>query len=179
MAILTGSQTSCTFTVKVHICLDEIRQSVMLPSTTPRAQNNTRSFSVSLLFAIWRNFDSHGHSSTSAGKKRVWRGEGSGEVRSLTSVPVIMFCSWHWYSCFLCRPFIIDLESTNGTQVNDQTIPTSRYFELKLSDGASSIISSSILVLTDQLSLRPTPRISVIKFGESTREYVLLSEDAA
>lgn len=51
------------------------------------------------------------------------------------------------------KPFIIDLESTNGTQVNDQTIPTSRYFELRLSD--------------------------VIKFGESTREYVLLSEDAA
>ncbi|KAI0801958.1 SMAD/FHA domain-containing protein [Irpex lacteus] len=51
------------------------------------------------------------------------------------------------------KPFIIDLESTNGTKVNDETIPTSRYFELKLGD--------------------------VIKFGDSVREYVLLSEDAA
>ncbi|KAI0670761.1 SMAD/FHA domain-containing protein [Trametes maxima] len=51
------------------------------------------------------------------------------------------------------KPFIIDLESTNGTIVNDETIPTSRYYELMLGD--------------------------VIKFGESVREYVLLSEDAA
>ena len=35
------------------------------------------------------------------------------------------------------RPFIIDLESTNGTIVNDETIPTSRYYELKLGDGQS------------------------------------------
>lgn len=51
------------------------------------------------------------------------------------------------------KPFIIDLESTNGTFVNDSPIPTSRYFEIMLGD--------------------------VIKFGESVREYVLLSEDAA
>ncbi|KAI0754990.1 SMAD/FHA domain-containing protein [Daedaleopsis nitida] len=51
------------------------------------------------------------------------------------------------------KPFIIDLESTNGTIVNDAPIPTSRYYELMLGD--------------------------VIKFGESVREYVLLSEDAA
>ncbi|KAI0781965.1 SMAD/FHA domain-containing protein [Abortiporus biennis] len=51
------------------------------------------------------------------------------------------------------KPFIIDLESTNGTHVNDEQIPVSRYYELKLGD--------------------------VIKFGESQREYVLLSEDAA
>ncbi|CDO71479.1 hypothetical protein BN946_scf184909.g73 [Trametes cinnabarina] len=51
------------------------------------------------------------------------------------------------------KPFIIDLESTNGTIVNDETIPTSRYFELMAGD--------------------------VIKFGESAREYVLLSEDVA
>ncbi|KAI1789637.1 SMAD/FHA domain-containing protein, partial [Ganoderma leucocontextum] len=51
------------------------------------------------------------------------------------------------------KPFIIDLESTNGTIVNDSPIPTSRYFEVMLGD--------------------------VIKFGESVREYVLLSEDAA
>ncbi|KAF7980479.1 hypothetical protein HWV62_37962 [Athelia sp. TMB] len=50
------------------------------------------------------------------------------------------------------KPFIIDLESTNGTHVNDEKIPESRYYELKASD--------------------------VIKFGQSTREYVLLHEDA-
>ncbi|KAG8994707.1 hypothetical protein FRB94_004936 [Tulasnella sp. JGI-2019a] len=50
------------------------------------------------------------------------------------------------------KPFIIDLESTNGTHVNDDTIPVSRYYELKPSD--------------------------VIKFGQSVREYVLLNEDA-
>ncbi|KAF8172007.1 SMAD/FHA domain-containing protein [Mycena galopus ATCC 62051] len=51
------------------------------------------------------------------------------------------------------KPFVIDLESTNGTHVNDQAIPVSRYYELKAND--------------------------VIKFGQSTREYVLLHEEAA
>lgn len=51
------------------------------------------------------------------------------------------------------KPFIIDLDSTNGTFVNDEEIPKSRFYELKESD--------------------------VIKFGQSTREYVLLHEDAA
>lgn len=50
------------------------------------------------------------------------------------------------------KPFIIDLESTNGTLVNDEKIPISRYYELKASD--------------------------VIKFGQSTREYVLLHDEA-
>jgi len=50
------------------------------------------------------------------------------------------------------KPFVIDLESTNGTLVNDETIPASRYYELRPSD--------------------------VIKFGQSLREYVLLNEDA-
>ena len=38
-----------------------------------------------------------------------------------------------WLFC-ICRPFIIDLESTNGTFVNDSPIPTSRYFEIMLGD---------------------------------------------
>ncbi|CAE6523269.1 unnamed protein product [Rhizoctonia solani] len=50
------------------------------------------------------------------------------------------------------KPFVIDLESTNGTMVNDDPIPVSRYYELKPSD--------------------------VLKFGESTREYVMLHENA-
>jgi smad nuclear-interacting protein 1 len=35
-----------------------------------------------------------------------------------------------------CRPFVIDLESTNGTHVNGEIIPTSRYYELKARDSA-------------------------------------------
>ncbi|KAI6114412.1 SMAD/FHA domain-containing protein [Pisolithus sp. B1] len=50
------------------------------------------------------------------------------------------------------KPFIIDLESTNHTHVNDETIPTTRFYELRASD--------------------------VIKFGLSDREYVLLHDEA-
>ncbi|CAO3685997.1 unnamed protein product [Umbelopsis vinacea] len=50
------------------------------------------------------------------------------------------------------KPFIIDLESTNGTHLNGDRIPDSRYIELKVRD--------------------------VLKFGNSTREYVLLNEEA-
>ncbi|KAI8991282.1 SMAD/FHA domain-containing protein [Mycotypha africana] len=46
------------------------------------------------------------------------------------------------------KPFIIDLESTNGTFLNGDKIPQTRYVELRAKD--------------------------VLKFGESTREYVLL-----
>lgn len=35
----------------------------------------------------------------------------------------------------LGRPFMIDLESTNKTFVNDEAIPTARYYELKAGDG--------------------------------------------
>ncbi|ORX94608.1 SMAD/FHA domain-containing protein [Basidiobolus meristosporus CBS 931.73] len=49
------------------------------------------------------------------------------------------------------KPYIIDLEATNGTFVNGERIPPTRYYELKVSD--------------------------VIKFGSSTREYVLLHEN--
>ncbi|KAK2465182.1 hypothetical protein APHAL10511_002536 [Amanita phalloides] len=50
------------------------------------------------------------------------------------------------------KPYIIDLQSTNGTHVNGITIPASRFYELKPSD--------------------------VIKFGTSAREYVLLHDEA-
>ena len=45
----------------------------------------------------------------------------------------------------LHRPYIIDLESTNGTIVNDAPIPTSRYCELMLGDGASPLVASAFL----------------------------------
>ncbi|KAF8489277.1 smad nuclear interacting protein 1 [Russula emetica] len=51
------------------------------------------------------------------------------------------------------KPFVIDLESTNGTHVNGEAIPTSRYYELKAGD--------------------------VIKFGTSNREYVLLHDEVS
>lgn len=34
------------------------------------------------------------------------------------------------------KPFLIDLDSTNGCSVNGAEIPPSRYYELKASDGA-------------------------------------------
>lgn len=46
------------------------------------------------------------------------------------------------------RPYIMDLESTNGTLLNGAPIESSRYIELRAKD--------------------------VLKFGESTREYVLM-----
>lgn len=50
------------------------------------------------------------------------------------------------------RPYIIDLQSSNGTFVNNQLIEPKRYYELFEKD--------------------------VIKFGFSTREYVLLHEES-
>ena len=73
-------------------------------------------------------------------------------------------------SC-LSRPFIIDLESTNGTHVNDGAIPTSRYYELRASDGPflpPTLPGSVIYVYS-----------AVIKFGDSPREYVLLHDEAS
>ncbi|KAF8798812.1 SMAD/FHA domain-containing protein [Phlegmacium glaucopus] len=51
------------------------------------------------------------------------------------------------------KPFVIDLESTNGTFVNNdkEAVPAARYYELKTGD--------------------------VIKFGLSTREYVILHDE--
>nr|KAJ3419574.1 hypothetical protein HK105_006790 [Polyrhizophydium stewartii] len=49
------------------------------------------------------------------------------------------------------KPYIIDLESANGTFVNGEKIPTSTYYELKHSD--------------------------IVKFGFSTRDYVVMLED--
>jgi smad nuclear-interacting protein 1 len=46
------------------------------------------------------------------------------------------------------RPYIIDLESANGTKLNGEEIPASRYLELRDKD--------------------------LLQFGDSTREYVLM-----
>ena len=50
-----------------------------------------------------------------------------------------------------CQPYIIDLESTNGTFLNGIRIDAARYYQLKRGD--------------------------VLTFGASTREYVLLTEN--
>ncbi|KAN0087572.1 SMAD/FHA domain containing protein [Tylopilus felleus] len=52
----------------------------------------------------------------------------------------------------IIKPFIIDLESTNTTHVNDAPIPAARFYELRAGD--------------------------VIKFGLSNREYVLLHDES-
>ena len=48
-----------------------------------------------------------------------------------------------------CQPYLMDLESTNGTFINGVQLDAARYYQLKKGD--------------------------VLKFGASTREYVLLS----
>ena len=49
------------------------------------------------------------------------------------------------------KPYILDLESSNGTMVNSKKIPSARYYQLLAGD--------------------------VLQFGSSTREYVLMIED--
>ncbi|KAI9145707.1 SMAD/FHA domain-containing protein, partial [Paraphysoderma sedebokerense] len=49
------------------------------------------------------------------------------------------------------KPYIIDLESTNGTFINSVRVQPARYIELKVGD--------------------------VLRFGESTRDYVILHEE--
>ncbi|ORZ01058.1 SMAD/FHA domain-containing protein [Syncephalastrum racemosum] len=46
------------------------------------------------------------------------------------------------------KPFVIDLESTNGTYLNGEQIPATRFVELRMKD--------------------------MLRFGDSTREYILL-----
>lgn len=48
------------------------------------------------------------------------------------------------------RPYVMDLNSTHGTQLNDQRIEAARYYELRPGD--------------------------LIKFATSTREYVVLHD---
>jgi smad nuclear-interacting protein 1 len=51
----------------------------------------------------------------------------------------------------IIRPYIMDLESTNGTSLNKSTIEAARYFELKHYD--------------------------IVNFGFSTRDYVIIKVD--
>mmetsp|Transcript_477 Transcript_477/g.631 ORF Transcript_477/g.631 Transcript_477/m.631 type:complete len:283 (-) Transcript_477:166-1014(-) len=51
------------------------------------------------------------------------------------------------------KPYLLDLQSTNGTFINGERVEDSRYYEIKEKD--------------------------VIKFGESTREYVVLNDTSS
>ena len=51
------------------------------------------------------------------------------------------------------RPYVIDLESTNGTILNDEKLDSRRYFEIRTED--------------------------MIKFGESSREYIFVKDPSA
>ena len=52
---------------------------------------------------------------------------------------------------FLIKPYLIDLESTNGTTLNGERVEAARYIELRVSD--------------------------TLRFGQSSREYVLMCEE--
>jgi smad nuclear-interacting protein 1 len=51
------------------------------------------------------------------------------------------------------RPYVIDLESTNGTILNGEKLDSRRYFEIRTED--------------------------MIKFGESSREYIFVKDPLA
>jgi smad nuclear-interacting protein 1 len=51
------------------------------------------------------------------------------------------------------RPYIIYLDSTNGTKLNGEKIESRRYFEIRTED--------------------------MVKFGESTREYIFIKDPSA
>ena len=51
------------------------------------------------------------------------------------------------------RPYIIDLDSTNGTQLNGEEIESRRYFEIRTED--------------------------MLRFGQSTREYIVIKDPSA
>ena len=53
---------------------------------------------------------------------------------------------------FVVKPYLMDLESTNGTLLNGERMAPARYVELRATD--------------------------VVRFGESTREYVLVHDKA-
>lgn len=76
-------------------------------------------------------------------------GDKKGVVK-YASAPLLSFVTITHDVLVIYRPFIIDLESTNGTHVNGETIPVARYYELKLNDcrGPSAFIESTNCKLT-------------------------------
>lgn len=65
--------------------------------------------------------------SSDIGEKRIWGRKVVRKVSETTAEHAVRLMS--------DRPFVIDLDSTNGTHVNGQEIPKSRYYELRVNDG--------------------------------------------
>ncbi len=82
--------------------------------------------------------------------KKERRGELLFTCMCCAVMPVVS-CSRSWCACVcISRPYIIDLESTNGTYLNDKRLEAARYYELRPKD--------------------------VLKFGFSSREYVFMHD---
>lgn len=102
-----------------------------------------------------------------------------GDTKSITKCAASPHVAPSSASLTVCarRPFILDLESANGTLVNDETVPASRYYELRSGDGE---FSSLLVQHCNQAGLLNRSLCwtwpAVIKFAFSTREYVLLVE---
>jgi hypothetical protein len=76
------------------------------------------------------------------------------------------------------RPYILDLESVNGTKLNGKPVPPARYVELKVRElhpftpamvdrrGSGSVVRAPC-------ARQPK---DTLQFGMSTREYVLMHE---
>ena len=77
--------------------------------------------------------------------------------RMMEQMPIGTFCKYYTFvrelsSIYRVLPYIIDLGSANGTYLNTERIEPQRYYELKEKD--------------------------MLKFGFSSREYVLLHENS-
>lgn len=59
-----------------------------------------------------------------------------------------LFLAFQSYTNDYYRPYVIDLESSNGTFINEEEIPTSRFIELRPND--------------------------ILRFGDSTTDNVLI-----
>lgn len=98
--------------------------------------NSMRSFNVGHIIALaFSPVDRMplNHRSPGPRKGRIWWYKSSYQVRYSLSRLVHAIDA-------LARPFIIDLESTNATHVNDEVIPTTRFYELRAGDGALFIL---------------------------------------
>ena len=74
-------------------------------------------------------------------------GESTKEVKYFLRPLAFRFHCGMW---LMYRPYLIDLESTNGTVLNGERIEERRYYEIRSED--------------------------MVKFGESTREYVFIKD---
>ena len=72
------------------------------------------------------------------------------------------------------RPYLMDLGSTNGTYINNERLDNNRYYELL--EQARSYYELLLPLLRPSVALTRVAVQDLIKFGNSTREYVLIHE---